>query len=127
MQDSASDNRTKVTTAITTLRKYHDANVIMCSDAGKDAPTGHCKQCWDKKKSAPKRRCRVFAEHIDGQSLACAFCRLKGAGGCDANPKEEEEEVSLLYSSIRRSIFIDFPGIGSQCCHHCDSQSRDGT
>jgi hypothetical protein len=97
--EAASDNKTKATTAITTLRKYHDANVITSSDAGKDAPAGHCKQCWDKKKNAPKRSCRVFAVHIDGQSLACAFCRLKGAGGCDANPKEEEEEVSF-YSNI---------------------------
>jgi hypothetical protein len=125
--EAASDNRTKATTAITTLRKYHDANVIMSSDAGKDAPAGHCKQCWDKKKNVPKRRCRVFAIHIDGQSLACAFCRLKGAGGCDANPKEEEEEVSLsTRASVYFSAAIDRIGIGTQCCHHYAPHSHVG-
>lgn len=93
--EASSDNKTKAKTALITLRKYHDANAIMLSDVGKDAPAGHCKQCWDRKKNEPKRKCRVFAEPTDGQSLACAFCRLKGNGGCDANPREEEKEVSL--------------------------------
>lgn len=95
LAEASSNNKTKAKTALFTLRKYHDANAIMLSDVGKDAPAGHCKHCWDKKKAEPKRKCRVFAEPTDGQSLACAFCRLKGNGGCDANPREEEEEVSL--------------------------------
>jgi hypothetical protein len=94
--EASGSNKTKAITALTTLRKYHDANVIMFSDVGKDAPAGHCKQCWDKKKKEPKRRCRVFAEQNEGQSLACAFCRLKGHGGCDANPKEEEEDEVIF-------------------------------
>jgi len=101
LAEASGNNKTKAKTALFTLRKYHDANVIMLSDVGKDAPAGHCKQCWDKKNKMPKRRCRVFAEHIDGQSLACAFCRLKGNGGCDANPREgEEEEVSFIDGPI---------------------------
>ena len=76
------------------LRKYHDANAIMLSDIGKPAPTGCCKSCWDRKKNQPKRTCRVFAAH-EGQSLACAYCRLKGIGGCNASVVPEEEEVSL--------------------------------
>ena len=50
------------------------------------------KTAGTERKNEPKRKCRVFAEPTDGQSLACAFCRLKGNGGCDANPREEEKE-----------------------------------
>lgn len=99
LADASGNNKTKATTALNTLRKYHDANAIMLSDVGKDSPIGHCKQCWDKKKKEPKRKCRVFAEHTEGQSLACAFCRLKGHGGCDANPKEDEEEEEVSFSA----------------------------
>ncbi|KAG9999338.1 hypothetical protein KCU78_g15958, partial [Aureobasidium melanogenum] len=52
-------------------------------------------------KNKPKRVCRVFAVHEDGQSLACAFCRLKGKPGCNANVIPEEEvdsqEVSAAF------------------------------
>lgn len=87
-------NKTKAQTASSTHRKYYDANAIMLSDIGKPAPVGYCKGCWDRKKNKPKRDCRVFAVHEEGQSLACAFCRLKGRPGCNANTIPKEEVVS---------------------------------
>ena len=105
----------------------HDANAIMLSDVGKDAPAGHCKQCWDRKKNEPKRKCRVFAEPTDGQSLACAFCRLKGNGGCDANPREEEKERGKFDYSCVRELGTSSE-IGTRCCRHCCTpQSRGRT
>ncbi|KAG9530365.1 hypothetical protein KCU93_g2636, partial [Aureobasidium melanogenum] len=99
--EAVGENKTKAQTASTTLRKYYDANAIMISDIGKPAPAGCCKSCWDRKKNKPKRVCRVFAVHEDGQSLACAFCRLKGKPGCNANVIPEEEvdsqEVSAAF------------------------------
>lgn len=92
--EAVGSNKTKAQTASTTLRKYHDVNAIMLSDIGKPTPAGCCKSCWDRKTNQPKRTCRVFAAHEDGQSLACAYCRLKGIGGCNANVIPQDEEVS---------------------------------
>lgn len=50
LADASGNNKTRAVTALNTQREYHDANTIMLSNVGKDAPVGHCKQCWNKEK-----------------------------------------------------------------------------
>ncbi|KAG9998304.1 hypothetical protein KCU78_g16505, partial [Aureobasidium melanogenum] len=55
-------------------------------------------------KNKPKRVCRVFAVHEDGQSLACAFCRLKGKPGCNANVIPEEEDSQDVSAALEERV-----------------------